>query len=162
MPQTSLHYSGSLDLRYILTHVGENHYFLVLGLVLFPYRLCHKDRSCAFPLLASSCLPRRSYAHNGLHGFLWKACLLCSPCKANALRSRTLLLRLDNHRRHHICPHHALWKSVSPCAKGCKEAFGLLFFSPFWIHYGRYCHCHGYRPIGCDLLFDNLCPYGLW
>ena len=28
-------YSGSLDLRYILTHVGENHYFLVLGLVLF-------------------------------------------------------------------------------------------------------------------------------
>ncbi|MEN3028498.1 MAG: NADH-quinone oxidoreductase subunit N [Aquificaceae bacterium] len=28
-------YSGSLDLRYILTHVGENQYFLVLGLVLF-------------------------------------------------------------------------------------------------------------------------------
>ena len=28
-------YSGSLDLRYILTHVGENKYFLVLGLVLF-------------------------------------------------------------------------------------------------------------------------------
>lgn len=28
-------YSGSLDLRYILTHVGENQYFLILGLVLF-------------------------------------------------------------------------------------------------------------------------------
>ncbi|MCX7990079.1 MAG: NADH-quinone oxidoreductase subunit N [Aquificaceae bacterium] len=28
-------YSGSLDLRYILTHIGENQYFLVLGLVLF-------------------------------------------------------------------------------------------------------------------------------
>ncbi|MCX8164426.1 MAG: NADH-quinone oxidoreductase subunit N [Aquificaceae bacterium] len=28
-------YSGSLDLRYILTHVAENQYFLVLGLVLF-------------------------------------------------------------------------------------------------------------------------------
>ncbi|MDW8096031.1 MAG: NADH-quinone oxidoreductase subunit N [Aquificaceae bacterium] len=28
-------YSGSLDLRYILTHVGQNQYFLVLGLVLF-------------------------------------------------------------------------------------------------------------------------------
>lgn len=28
-------YSGSLDLRYILTHVGENRYFLILGLVFF-------------------------------------------------------------------------------------------------------------------------------
>ncbi|RMH07660.1 MAG: NADH-quinone oxidoreductase subunit N, partial [Aquificota bacterium] len=28
-------YSGSLDLRYILTHVGENPYFLILGIVLF-------------------------------------------------------------------------------------------------------------------------------
>ncbi|RMH79521.1 MAG: NADH-quinone oxidoreductase subunit N [Acidobacteria bacterium] len=28
-------YSGSLDLRYVLTHLGENQYFLILGLVLF-------------------------------------------------------------------------------------------------------------------------------